>query len=253
MYSPPDELLSSNVELRDHYNLFVRETKRATHADYDLRIVFPKKYLNGSGLEIGALHSPLPLPAHARADYLDICDVTALREIFPEARDRYCVWPSIIDDGGTLSLVEDAHYDFLVANHVLEHCENFFETLNQHLRVVKRGGYIFYAVPDQQHTFDKDRELTQFDHLLTDLREGPQAQRRAHLIDYFMRARKLSGVTLDSAVTDYMENGKDVHFHTWTLETFCAHLQRAIELKLIAADLVDFGQNSTEFIVVLRK
>lgn len=253
MYVPPDETLRSNAALRDHYNGYVREIARGTHADHDLRIVFPRKYLRGRGLEIGALHSPVPLPADAHADYLDQCDVDTLRVRFAEARDRYCVFPSIIDDSGTLSRVDDDRYDFLVANHVLEHCENLFATLHHHLRVVRMGGYVMYALPDQRYTFDRNRALTQFDHLLTDLRDGPGAQRRAHLVDYFTWVDNLSGDALDAAVAEYMENGRDIHFHTWTLETFCAHLNQAIALNLIAAEFVDFGQNGTEFIVVLRK
>jgi predicted SAM-dependent methyltransferase len=253
IYVPPDEVLAQNAELRDHYNRFVREVARQTHAGHDLRIVFPRKYLRGSGLEIGALHAPVPLPTDARADYVDLHHASVLRARFSEARERYCVFPVIVDDGGSLASLEDGCCDFLVANHVLEHCENFLATLAAHLRVVKTGGYVMYAVPDKNHSFDRDRELTQFDHLLKDLREGPKGQRREHLLDYFTLVGKLSGAALDAAVADYMENGRDIHFHTWTLETFCQHLQQAIELGLITAEIVDFGQNGTEFLVVLGK
>ncbi len=253
MYVPPDELLLVSAALRDDYNLYVREATRATHADYDLRIVFPRKYLRGIGLEIGALHAPVPLPGGTRADYLDHCNTVALRERFAEARDRYCVFPVMVDGSEMLSSVEDASYDFLVANHVLEHCENFFVTLRHHLRVVKSGGHVMYAVPDQRYTFDRDRALTSFDHLLTDLRDGPLAQRREHLVDYFTWVNRLSGESLNAAVADYMDNGRDIHFHTWTLETFCEHLRQAIAMKLIDASFLDFGQNGTEFIVVLKK
>ena len=84
MYVPPDELLRENAVLREDYNLYVREATRATHADYDLRIVFPRKYLRGIGLEIGALHAPVPLPSGTRADYLDI--VQQLRAAMPEIK-----------------------------------------------------------------------------------------------------------------------------------------------------------------------
>lgn len=253
MYLPPDDLLAADARLREHYNLHVRELARVSHADHDLRIQFPIKYLAGLGLEIGALHSPVPLPQGVLADYLDHCDAATLRSRFEVARKHYCVYPILVEGDASVAGLADAQYDFLVANHVLEHCENPIETLRAHLRIVKPGGRLMYALPDMRHTFDRHRALTTFDHLLDDFRNGPSRNRREHLVDYFGLVDGLEGEALAAAVADYMGNGRDIHFHTWTLVTFHEHFQRAVAMGLFDAELLDYGQNGTEFVVVLEK
>jgi hypothetical protein len=45
-------------------------------------------YLRGEGLEVGALHLPLKLPAEARARYVDRMTVEELRRHYPELPDK---------------------------------------------------------------------------------------------------------------------------------------------------------------------
>ena len=143
IYVPNKEIMNKSSELRDNYNLFVRETKRAQHAFSDYRMILADKYLRGRGLEVGAFHAPLPLPENCTADYVDKVDIEQLKAWMPETNELYCVFPTIIDDGEKLTKIEAQSYDFLVANHMLEHTENVFKTIENHIRVVKEGGYLF--------------------------------------------------------------------------------------------------------------
>ncbi len=50
----------------------------------DCRWELAKRYLHGSGLEIGALHNPLPLPPDATVRYVDRMDCAGLCRHYPE-------------------------------------------------------------------------------------------------------------------------------------------------------------------------
>jgi len=84
-------------------------------------------------------------------------------------------------EASDLSGVGNEQYDFLVASHSLEHCANTFKTLNEWLRVVKQGGAILIVVPDRRFTFDYNRPITTFDHLLNDYKNGVAEDDLTHL------------------------------------------------------------------------
>lgn len=48
----------------------------------------------------------------------------------------------------------------MIANHFLEHCEDPVRTLQNLLRVLRRKGILFMAIPDKRSTFDYTRPCT---------------------------------------------------------------------------------------------
>src|SRR5437763_15908927 len=52
------------------------------------RVALARLYLRGEGIEIGALHNPLPLPRRAKARYVDRLSVADLRRQYPDLRDK---------------------------------------------------------------------------------------------------------------------------------------------------------------------
>src|SRR5689334_15922461 len=83
-----------------------------------------EKYLGGSGIEIGALHSPLWLKPGVAVQYVDRFDGEGLHQHYPERAASGFVNHQIIDDGEKLTQFQDSSLDFIVANHFIEHCEN---------------------------------------------------------------------------------------------------------------------------------
>ena len=67
-----------------------------------------------------------------------------------------------------LSKVKSGSYDFVAASQVLEHIANPFKALLEWLRVLKNGGFFLLVVPDKDRTYDHNRPLTAFEHLLND-------------------------------------------------------------------------------------
>ncbi len=98
------------------------------------------RYLTGSGIEIGALDAPTPLPAEASVRYVDFRTREELHAQYPELDAQHFVAVDVVDDGERLERIVDASIGFLIANHMLEHCENPLGTLRNHLAKVAPGG-----------------------------------------------------------------------------------------------------------------
>ena len=130
-------------------------------------------FIAGTGLEIGALHQPLRVSTSAKVRYVDRMDVAGLREHYPELQRLKLVTVDVIDDGEKLKTVANGSQDFLIANHFLEHTQNPIGTLRRFFEVLRVGGVLYLAIPDKRGTFDRNRPLTSFEHLLKDDRQGP--------------------------------------------------------------------------------
>ena len=93
------------------------ESKRRKLGYYD-------KYFVGNGLEIGGGTDPL-------------------------VSDKATITQHTLPNGSSYILpFKDAQFDFVYASHVLEHFREPAIVLREWLRVVKHGGFVFFAVPD---------------------------------------------------------------------------------------------------------
>jgi predicted SAM-dependent methyltransferase len=213
------------------------------------------RYLAGEGLEIGALHYPLWTdPARARVRYVDRLTVPELRRQYPELDTYDLVSVDVVDDGETLATFADGSLDFIVGNHMLEHCENPLGTIRSHLRKVRPGGTLYYAVPDKRMSFDVDRPLTPFEHLVRDDREGPQGSRLAHFREWAELVNKQrTPADLEENVRKLLEMNYSIHFHVWDAATYSDFLDRARGYLGGAFRVEHLEQNDTEIITVLRR
>jgi SAM-dependent methyltransferase len=211
-------------------------------------------YLKGEGIEIGAAHNPLPLPRGVNAKYIDNLTIEELQRYLPglEISTR----PSVIDDGEKLSTIPDTSQDFVVANHFIEHTQDPIGAIENFLRVLKPGGVIFMAIPDKRWTFDFERPVTPFEHLLKDHEAGPAWSRRGHFAE---DARFLRGITDPEEIEKYAErsaNGTgNTHFHVWRQEdmlSFVANLKTVVALDMEIEAYLSH-QHLMEGIFVLRK
>jgi SAM-dependent methyltransferase len=235
----------------------VRRTARMLSGEFRetqaVRRWIARRHLSGEGVEIGALHLPLPVPRAARVRYVDRADREGLRRAYPELNGFPLVDVDVVDDGERLDRVPDASMDFVVANHFLEHTEDPIGTLASHRRVLRPGGCLMYAIPDKRHTFDTPRAVTPLDHLIDDHVEGPERSRSAHYREWAELVKRVPPEQVDSHARRLERSHVSIHFHVWTPASFAdfvLNVRRAADLDL---ELVALHAVQREFIIVLRR
>jgi predicted SAM-dependent methyltransferase len=208
-------------------------------------------FLQGEGIEIGALHQPLKLPAGARVKYVDRMSAADLHRHYVELAELPLVETDIIDNGESLDRIADRSQDFVVANHFIEHCQNPILTIKNLLRVLKVGGVVYMAVPDKRYTFDVDRPCTSIEHLMKDYVEGPAGSKRQHFEEWTRLVNKSPESRVAQEVTHLINIDYSIHFHVWgarELLNFVVTLQ-----QMFPFELEMFCRNGHETIVVMRR
>jgi predicted SAM-dependent methyltransferase len=216
-----------------------------------LRAVAARRYLGGSGIEIGALGTPLDLPPNAQVRYVDRMTKADLYNEYAAMANRKLVEPDIIDNGETLETIPDNSLDFIVANHFLEHCENLLGTLETHSRKLRKGGRLFYAVPNRDHTFDRNRPCTPFSHLVKDYEEGPEQSRAAHYLEWARLTQGLQGTEAEQKAQEVMARRYSIHFHAWDAAAWFQTLALGTEYIKFPGFVAHFELNLHEMICVL--
>ena len=163
-----------------------------------------------------------PVPPGTRVKYLDRYDRAGLYANFPEMAGSKIVEPDIVGNAETLSTVADESQDFLIANHVAEHFQNPICFFHNAARVLKRGGVLFLALPEKSRTFDRDRPVTEFRHLVKDYHEGPEWSRQDHFREFVRLADTHNGrqswsteAECEALVEKLMAEDYSIHFHVW--------------------------------------
>jgi len=227
----------------------------------DARSVFATRFLHGEGLEIGGLHQPLAIPAHAKVHYVDRMRTEDLRREYVELAEWDLVEVDVVDDGERLETIPPESQDFIVANHFLEHCQNPIGTIETHLGKLKPGGVLFYAVPDKRYTFDFRRPVTPIEHMIADYEQGPERSRSEHyeewvrlVLDRPADGEEGQGEEWVAAQQRHLEETDySIHFHVWTQAEFLDLILACRERCDGAFDVEATAGQAIEYIVVLRK
>ncbi len=223
------------------------------------RSALAERYIRGSGIEIGALHSPLPVPAGVTVRYVDRVTRAQSIQAFPELDPARIVEPDYVTDGFRLTAVEDASQDFVIANHVLEHTPNTLGALVAWHRVLRPGGVLFVAVPIVDRTFDRGRSVTTPQHIWEDwqaMAESAQVSERdlPHYREWVaisLRAISRHNGTplpdwdrteIDRIACEKMNAAEEIHFHTFTYASFRALLTTTVPALLPDLRLVELRE-----------
>lgn len=207
------------------------------------------KFIKGSGIEIGGLNAPLPVQ-NAQVTYVDRAPIEEIAATHHDVKiliDKY-----IIDSAEELSNFENESLDFVIANHVLEHCENPIKAIQNWTRVLKKDGVIFCALPVKDHTFDKKRAVTAFEHLMIDYIRGPDSSLVEHYRDWFANS-ELEGVRgeeLERKVAAALALRGNIHFHVWDLP---AIKDLGVMFSRFFNLIYELHENGSEVILIFRK
>jgi SAM-dependent methyltransferase len=253
---------------------------RQRSAVYDLlrkvvpstREVVAARHLRGDGIEIGAMHYPLKVPAGARVRYVDKMSADANLDRFSEIRHLKLVQPDFVEDGFQLPSFAAGSVDFVIANHVLEHTNNVLGTLDRWSDVIGPGGTLFLSVPLAERCFDRGRPITPLAHFLSDreqVRAGDVAAfrdaTRQHYVEWLTVSlpaivaeqrgdideenARAQGMTADELLAEDAE----IHFHTFSLASYEQLLRHFTTACRPDFKLVELVENGIEAIAVLKR
>jgi len=214
-------------------------------------------WLSGDGIEIGALHHPLPVRPGTTVTYVDWKDEVGIREHYPELK-RWSLAPvSVVATAEDLGPFADESLDFVIANHLLEHLELPIRALMEFQRVLKPGGVLYMALPDGRLTFDKRRQPTTIEHLFEEQRKGAEANRRDHYLEWAMKVDGKQGTEAEGHAADLVARRYSIHFHVWTPDTFLDFLvavrrEFGLDFQLLGYAVAE-REIDLEFIVVLAR
>ncbi|MBF0273859.1 MAG: methyltransferase domain-containing protein [Nitrospinae bacterium] len=218
------------------------------------------KVLSGNGIEIGALHNPLPIDnAKCRVEYLDVEPVDTLENKFSELAAGSIKKPDYIGNIERQDLPEitGKTFDFVILNHVLEHVANPIKVIENIWKGLNANGKFILSIPDKRFTFDKNRPLTSYEHILTDYYKNVSEVNDDHYVDFLAHVHpevfksKTETIQAINNVRERLE-----HAHVWDSTSFREHLFKIIPLLGINAHfLFESGgdDNKHEYFVILQK
>jgi hypothetical protein len=121
------------------------------------------------------------------------------------------------------------------------------------LRVLKPGSILYLAVPDKRYTFDKDRPVTDLDHLFKDHKEGPAWSYRQHVEEWVKLVDKVKDEGLAAEnVKKCSDKCYSIHYHVWT-QSKILELLSAMTKMGFDFDVEIFLKRKNEMVIVLRK
>lgn len=227
------------------------------------------RHLAGSGVEVGPGHVPFELPfPGAEVRYIDRWLPDENRALFPEldSSARFPE-PDIIAhfDIDRLQPLPDASTDFVICSHVLEHLADPIGFLDDIYRVLRPGGATLLLLPDRRRTFDRCREPTSLEHLISEFRSGVKEVDDVHILDFIAGVHRAMGSSssIPAAETEpaylALQRQRSVHAHCWANDEFVPVILYGIEKLGHNWDFVDGllteeqGGDNFEFGFVLRR
>lgn len=214
---------------------FLEAIRTRFHRRANARALMARRHLRGEGIEIGAMHFPLPPHRGMKVKYVDNTSLEDNLLRFPELRGLKLVRPDYIEDGFTLASLSDASQDFIIANHVLEHSPNPIAALANWTRVLRPGGSMLLSVPIAANCFDRGRKLTSLEHMQEDNRVDDSELNRRNLEHYqewlevsepailAMNDQKPKAESAEERrirAEELCRSGAEIHFHTFSTDSF---------------------------------
>ncbi|TMA54666.1 MAG: glycosyltransferase [Deltaproteobacteria bacterium] len=223
----------------------------------EARRVLASRYLDGNGLECGALQNPLAAPPNARVLFIDRLTEKQARSHYPELEGQRLMQPNVVGDLHRLPIA-DRSLDFCIGNHLLEHARDPIGALQELLRVVRTDGILFVSIPDVLNPLDRHRPVTPFAHLLED--HDPPRDRMAEDLEHYREWVASAHPEMDDAqqraLTERLvAQDYSIHFHTFDEASYRRLLGHACAEA--GASVEEFARVSTpdydEYIAILRR
>lgn len=216
--------------------------------------------LNGHGLEIGALHQPSAIPSRCTIEYCDVYPREEIIQHFPELSINDLVKVDYIcdlDKTGLVSLVTE-QFNFVILNHVIEHLANPIKAIAELFRITKLGGCVVISAPDKNFTFDNQRCITSFEHLLEEYQNNVTEVTDIHYLDFLKGVHPEVFKLSQTEQQIYFNRAKTrrEHAHVWDSSTFEEFMQNSLKLLELNATCLFLSSGETnrfEYFSVWKK
>jgi len=230
----------------------------------------------GAFLEIGALDDPTVLKQEADVDYADYFTQAALVERHRDNPKRN--WERIVPVDHVLAErgldTIPPRYDWVIANHVLEHVPNPILWLRILHRLTGPRGRVFLSLPDRRYTFDYHKaETDAVDWIAAYERGAEMPDRYTIMRNLFYHcvnraesawagvparypAARPSIMEARERAEALAETYHDTHCSVFTSDSFCTLITDLGDPGLVpwrVARLQPVAQDTAEFRVVLEK
>jgi ubiquinone/menaquinone biosynthesis C-methylase UbiE len=177
--------------------------------------------LQGDGVEIGPGNLPMLFSNKVNMTYIDINTQETLSRFHPQYKfDNLTNF--IIADADNLPKVTNNTYDFLVANHVIEHVKNPLKAFKRWYEVVKPGGHLIIIFPNRDECFDKGRPYTTISHLVSEFKLANDSKEmhtnlKNHLYEHYANVRYKDDTTRMHKELDIEKEIRrgSSHYHVW--------------------------------------
>ena len=216
------------------------------------RNVYAQLFLNGNGLEIGALHKPTKVPDEVDCKYMDSMTTSELHQRYPSLLSEDIVEIDIIDRVDTFECTPINSLGFIIANHVLEHCEDFIKVVGNCADKLIDCGKLFFSVPDKRYTFGAFRENTSFEHHVRDYHRGPEISRRHHYLDYSVHTEHIDQEKPEIKYSRLINCNEDIHFHVFDYLSFHRNITEALAYLEIEHEVLLYARNGFENLIVIQ-
>lgn len=183
--------------------------------------------LRGNGIEFGggSFEIAFPIPPEGKVLYADRNTSAELteRNYFADRRLLPIDFHTSMEE---MTGIAEASVDFIIASHVIEHTRNPIRALQLASGKLRESGKLVLVVPDQPMTFDKSRPLTTIEHLVADFVMPSRERDFEAYLEFFGRSFPQPNPL--ASAKGVWERGDDIHFHTWTYDSFGAFIQQVI-------------------------
>lgn len=216
------------------------------------------------GLEIGAFDLPT-VQAQGRCKYADFRSSDEMSTLWGVPRENVADVDYVVTRSRLLPDQISERFDYVVANHVIEHVPDVVSYILELKGVLNPRGLIFLAIPDKRFTSDKGRPSTTIDHTLMhyhDKVRTPSLQQVTEFHRHWIGGDNgPDSVPIQDAykyASDLIASGQaDVHCHVWTDDEFRKSIVTLLQagflpgLEFKAFQPTDNG--FIEFVVVLMR
>ena len=198
--------------------------------------------LRGAGLEIGAFNVPACLPDDCSVEYCDVVTREEAIGFFPElCLEDLVEVDHICDlDMDGLNIFTESAFDFVILNHVIEHVANPIFVIDELFRICRPGGMVVVSAPDKDFTFDKNRDLTPFAHLLGEYNKETKYVSDEHYLDFLQGVHPEVMELSDEEFAACLKSvrARREHAHVWTSQSFEEFFLESLSLLGIEARCV---------------